>query len=157
MCRYLVWPEEGAGSSEIGVIGNCEPPCGCWELSLGPLWEQKEFISAEPSLKPLLGRYSTSLSHSVFTVFSQAFIFLYPLSSSNVLIIAVLKPLCSSYVASLGEYYRGGAGFWRRHIALLIHVVCVLETVSRHPILAVAQSFVVLSMSIWSWLHWVGI
>ena len=28
----------------------CEPPCGCWELNLGPLEEQQVLLTTEPSL-----------------------------------------------------------------------------------------------------------
>ena len=31
---------------------NCEWPCGCWELNLGPLEEQSVLSNAEPSLQP---------------------------------------------------------------------------------------------------------
>jgi hypothetical protein len=31
-----------------------EPPCGCWELNLGPLEEQSVLLTAEPSLQPLV-------------------------------------------------------------------------------------------------------
>jgi hypothetical protein len=32
------------------VIDDCEPACGCWELSSGPLEEQPVLLTAEPSL-----------------------------------------------------------------------------------------------------------
>jgi hypothetical protein len=28
------------GSRVTEVMDGCEPPCGCWELNLGPLQEQ---------------------------------------------------------------------------------------------------------------------
>ncbi len=31
---------------------GCEPPCGCRELSSGPLEEQAMLLTAEPSLQP---------------------------------------------------------------------------------------------------------
>jgi hypothetical protein len=34
------------------VTDGCEPPCGCWDLNLGPLEEQLVLLTAEPSLKP---------------------------------------------------------------------------------------------------------
>jgi hypothetical protein len=34
------------------VTDGCEPPCGCWELNLGPLEEQTVFLTTEPSLQP---------------------------------------------------------------------------------------------------------
>jgi hypothetical protein len=44
--------EEGVGSHGTGVTGGCEPPCGCWELDLGPLQEQFGLLTAELPLKP---------------------------------------------------------------------------------------------------------
>jgi len=35
------------------ITDGCEPPCGCWELNLGPLEEQSVLLTAEPSLQPL--------------------------------------------------------------------------------------------------------
>lgn len=32
--------------------GN-EPPCGCWGLNSGPLEEQAELLTSEPSPQPL--------------------------------------------------------------------------------------------------------
>ena len=43
-------PEEGVGYPETGVTEGWEPSCGCWELNLGPLQEQPELLTAEPSL-----------------------------------------------------------------------------------------------------------
>ena len=34
------------------IIDGCEPPCGCCELNSGPLEEQLELLTAEPSLQP---------------------------------------------------------------------------------------------------------
>jgi hypothetical protein len=31
------------------ITGGCEPPCGCWDLNLGPLEEQSALLTAEPS------------------------------------------------------------------------------------------------------------
>ena len=42
-------PEEGVRSH---TTDGCEPPCGCWELSLGPLEEQPVGLTSEPSLQP---------------------------------------------------------------------------------------------------------
>ena len=37
-----------------GVINDCELPCGCWELNLGPLEEQQlVLLTTEPSLQPV--------------------------------------------------------------------------------------------------------
>jgi hypothetical protein len=33
--------KEGIGAPGTGVKHSCEPPCGCWELNLGSLQEQK--------------------------------------------------------------------------------------------------------------------
>jgi hypothetical protein len=42
---------EGVGSLRSGVIDSCELACGCWELNLGPLEEQRVLSTAEPSLQ----------------------------------------------------------------------------------------------------------
>jgi hypothetical protein len=34
------------------ITDGCEPPCGCWELHLGPLEEQSVLLNAELSLQP---------------------------------------------------------------------------------------------------------
>jgi hypothetical protein len=34
------------------ITDGCKPPCGCWELNLGPLEEQSVLLTAEPSLQP---------------------------------------------------------------------------------------------------------
>jgi hypothetical protein len=34
------------------ITDGCEPPCGYWELNSGPLEEQLELLTAEPSLQP---------------------------------------------------------------------------------------------------------
>ena len=41
-------PEECASDP---ITDSCEPPCGCWELSSGPLEEQSVLLTAEPSLQ----------------------------------------------------------------------------------------------------------
>jgi hypothetical protein len=33
-------------SHRTGVIDDCEPACGCWELNSGPLEEQQELLTA---------------------------------------------------------------------------------------------------------------
>lgn len=40
--------QRGIRSSATGAIGSCEPPCGCWTLSLGPLQEQEELLTVQP-------------------------------------------------------------------------------------------------------------
>jgi hypothetical protein len=44
---YSCMPEEGIKS----LLDGHEPPCGCWELNLGPLKEQTVLLTAEPSLQ----------------------------------------------------------------------------------------------------------
>jgi hypothetical protein len=33
------------------MTDGCEPPCGCWELNLGPLEEQTVLLTTETSLQ----------------------------------------------------------------------------------------------------------
>jgi hypothetical protein len=35
------------------ITGDCEPPCGCWDLNSGPSEEQSVLLPAEPSHQPL--------------------------------------------------------------------------------------------------------
>jgi hypothetical protein len=42
-------PEEGIVSDPI--TDGCELPCGCWELTSGPLEEQAVLLTTEPSLQ----------------------------------------------------------------------------------------------------------
>lgn len=49
MCAGAVVWRLGVGSFGLGVIGTCEPPCGCWDL--GPLEEQQMLLIAEPPLQ----------------------------------------------------------------------------------------------------------
>ena len=35
------------------IIDGCEPPCGFWELNLGPLEEQPVLLAIESSHQPL--------------------------------------------------------------------------------------------------------
>ena len=42
---------EGIRSPGIGVTDSGELPCGCWELSPGPLEEQPVLLTTEPSLQ----------------------------------------------------------------------------------------------------------
>lgn len=42
-------PSDDKGECQIpaaGVPGGWEPPCGCWELGSGPLWEQPVVYTA---------------------------------------------------------------------------------------------------------------
>lgn len=76
-CSPITCPSQKKLSDPgIGVMGSCEPPCGCWNLNPGPLQERV--------LKP--SHHSSSLSSlyvvlefwpPVFTLATQAF---YPLS-----------------------------------------------------------------------------
>ena len=34
------------------ITDGCEPPCGCWELNSGPMWEQSVLLTSESSLQP---------------------------------------------------------------------------------------------------------
>jgi hypothetical protein len=34
------------------ITGGCEPPCGCWELNLGPLEGHTVRLTSEPALQP---------------------------------------------------------------------------------------------------------
>jgi len=40
LTRYAWRREEGVRSQRTRVKDSCEPPCGCWELNLGPLQRQ---------------------------------------------------------------------------------------------------------------------
>jgi hypothetical protein len=44
-------PEKGVRSPEIGVRDGCELICGCLELNLGPLEEEQELLTIEPSFQ----------------------------------------------------------------------------------------------------------
>jgi hypothetical protein len=35
------------------ITDGCKPPCGCWELDLGPLEEQPVLLTAEHLSSPL--------------------------------------------------------------------------------------------------------
>lgn len=48
--------QRGIRSSATGAIGSCEPPCGCWTLSLGPLQEQEELLTVQPIRKAWVHR-----------------------------------------------------------------------------------------------------
>lgn len=43
--------EEDSGSLGTGVTHDCEPLCGCWGLTPGPLWDQYMLLTAEPFLQ----------------------------------------------------------------------------------------------------------
>ena len=67
-------PEGCVRSPGTGVAGG-EPPCGCWKLNSGPLWEQSVLLTAEHSLQPVLCGWIESLLCSL----GQSWV-LYPLS-----------------------------------------------------------------------------
>jgi hypothetical protein len=51
------------------ITDGCEPPCGCWELSSGPLEEQSVLLTAEPSLQPQCSTFlMLQLSNTVHVV-----------------------------------------------------------------------------------------
>ena len=45
------------------IRGHCEPPCGYWELNLGPQEGQPALLTIEPSLQPL----GTSFKNTTYT------------------------------------------------------------------------------------------
>jgi hypothetical protein len=56
---------EAVDSPGTGVTHGLEPPCGCWELNLGPLQEQPVLLTTEPSLQPLIFFPTISTVHLV--------------------------------------------------------------------------------------------
>lgn len=44
MADWCPWRSEGVGPPGTGVMGGCEPLCGCWELNPSPLQEQQVFL-----------------------------------------------------------------------------------------------------------------
>jgi hypothetical protein len=38
----------------MAITDGFEPPCGCWDLNLGPLGEQSVLLTTEPSLQPYI-------------------------------------------------------------------------------------------------------
>lgn len=44
--------KEGTGALRTGVVDGCEPPGGCWELSVGLLEEHQVFLTAERIFSP---------------------------------------------------------------------------------------------------------
>jgi hypothetical protein len=48
VCQSLQKHQERALDT---ITDGCEVPCGCWELSSGPLKEQSVLLTAEPSLQ----------------------------------------------------------------------------------------------------------
>ena len=64
ICAWSLWrPEDSLRSSGTEVTGNCEMPCGCWDLNPGPLEEQPMFLITGPSLQPLSLYFIAKLDH----------------------------------------------------------------------------------------------
>jgi hypothetical protein len=49
------------------ITDGCEPPCGCWELNLGPSEEQSVLLLTEPSHQPP----DSNLKHTKNKYFSK--------------------------------------------------------------------------------------
>jgi hypothetical protein len=47
---------------EYPITGGCEPPCGCWELSSGPLEEQLVLSTSEHSRSSFASLFYCSLT-----------------------------------------------------------------------------------------------
>ena len=55
MHAWCLWKkEEAIKATRTGDTDGCEPPCGCWEMNLGPLQEPQVLLTAEPFLQPLI-------------------------------------------------------------------------------------------------------
>ena len=52
MCSVHAWSMEGMKCPETGIADDCEPLCGCRELSLCLLHEQQVLLLTGPSLQP---------------------------------------------------------------------------------------------------------
>jgi hypothetical protein len=53
--------EMRVGSSGLGVTGDCEPLCGCWELNQGPPQEQTVLLTAKLFLKTKVSGVGSTL------------------------------------------------------------------------------------------------
>jgi hypothetical protein len=53
--------KKSVGSPGTGVTDGCKPPCGFWELNVGPLQEQQVLFTAEPSVLHLKERYRAKI------------------------------------------------------------------------------------------------
>lgn len=47
-------PEQGIKMPGTGVRDDCEPPRGCWEPNLDPLWQQQVLLDSGPLSSPWL-------------------------------------------------------------------------------------------------------
>lgn len=45
------------GCPGIGVMGSCEPSCGCWGLNVGLLEEHQKFLATKQFLQPSHHRF----------------------------------------------------------------------------------------------------
>jgi hypothetical protein len=43
---------EGVRCPGTNTTDDCELLCGCWELDLGPLQDQPELLTTEPTFQP---------------------------------------------------------------------------------------------------------
>lgn len=50
-----------------------EPPCGCWELSLGPVQEQPMLLTVKTPLQPLAYILGQSLRNGISSLKAQSF------------------------------------------------------------------------------------
>jgi hypothetical protein len=63
------------------ITDGCEPPCACWELNSGPLEEQSELLTTEPSLQHLC---------FLFVLFCFCFKSFYPIGLCHLLFSTIL-------------------------------------------------------------------
>jgi hypothetical protein len=45
------------------MTDGCKPPCGCWDLSSGPMEEQLVLLTAEPSLQSRVFLFKVDTFH----------------------------------------------------------------------------------------------
>lgn len=71
---YLRGAEEGYMILWTGVIDGCDPPCGHWELNLGPLDEESVLLTTEhlcsSTLKIYISTVKAYVSVFLFLLFS---------------------------------------------------------------------------------------
>ena len=56
ICLFYLLLSLSSDTPDEGIADCCEPPCGFWELNLGPLEEQWVLLTTEQSLQPPLNR-----------------------------------------------------------------------------------------------------
>jgi hypothetical protein len=71
-CSCLQTHQKRASDS---ITDGCEPPCGCWGLNSGPLEEQLELLTTEPSLQPFLLNFHLFILNFVFVTHCTCFCF----------------------------------------------------------------------------------